>query len=258
MVPVDFRFSDKTIQITVKDKPSLLNAIEERFSKKEGFALATMNLDHLVKLRASPEYRTAYSEHDFISADGNPVVWLSHLAQRPVELVTGSDSMFPLLELAAKYGINIGFFGSMPDVLEEASRRLRHEIPGLRVVWIKSPEMGFQPTAASARAAIREMQAADVQMCIISLSAPRQEMFSAFARRTAPEIGFCCFGASLDFVAGRQVRAPQIVRALALEWLWRAMSAPRRLVPRYIACAMILPSLALQAMRSRDADSGKV
>ncbi len=248
---MEFNFSDKTIQITVKDKHSLFRSVEERLRSGVGFALATMNLDHLVKLRGSAEYRAAYSAHDFISADGNPVVWLSHLSETPIKLVTGSDTMFPLLEIAAQNNINVGFFGSMPDVLDEASARLRREIAGLNVVWTKSPEMGFDPTGESARAAIREMQAAKVQMCIISLSAPRQEIFSAFGRSMAPEIGFCCFGASLDFVAGRQVRAPQIVRALALEWLWRAMSAPRRLVPRYVACAMILPSLAIEAKKLR-------
>jgi UDP-N-acetyl-D-mannosaminuronic acid transferase (WecB/TagA/CpsF family) len=36
-----------------------------------------------------------------------------------------------------------------------------------------------------------------------------------------------------------------------MEWLWRAVSAPRRLVPRYVACAAILPGEALKAWRLR-------
>jgi len=55
----------------------------------------------------------------------------------------------------------------------------------------------------------------------------------------------------VDFVAGTQTRAPRWVRAIAMEWLWRALSSPRRLLPRYAACAAILPGQAMQALRLR-------
>jgi UDP-N-acetyl-D-mannosaminuronic acid transferase (WecB/TagA/CpsF family) len=38
-----------------------------------GFTLFTLNLDHLVKRRADPTFRAAYSRATFITADGAPV-----------------------------------------------------------------------------------------------------------------------------------------------------------------------------------------
>ncbi|MFN4130714.1 MAG: WecB/TagA/CpsF family glycosyltransferase [Paracoccaceae bacterium] len=64
-------------------------------------------------------------------------------------------------------------------------------------------------------------------------------------------MGFCGFGAGLDFVAGQQMRAPVWIRKLALEWLWRALSAPRRLIPRYASCAAILPGQVFAALKLR-------
>jgi UDP-N-acetyl-D-mannosaminuronic acid transferase (WecB/TagA/CpsF family) len=58
-------------------------------------------------------------------------------------------------------------------------------------------------------------------------------------------------GAGVDFVTGAQVRAPVWVRRLAMEWLWRLASSPRRLFGRYLGCALILPGLAISAIRSR-------
>ena len=52
-------------------------------------------------------------------------------------------------------------------------------------------------------------------------------------------------------LAGHQARAPAWVRHLALEWLWRALSSPRRLIPRYAACAAILPGQVIHALRLR-------
>jgi exopolysaccharide biosynthesis WecB/TagA/CpsF family protein len=64
-------------------------------------------------------------------------------------------------------------------------------------------------------------------------------------------MGLAGIGAGLDFLAGTQHRAPRLVRRLALEWLWRMLSQPRRLGPRYARCAALLPSLALDALRLR-------
>ncbi|MBP9183826.1 MAG: WecB/TagA/CpsF family glycosyltransferase, partial [Fuscovulum sp.] len=88
-------------------------------------------------------------------------------------------------------------------------------------------------------------------LCLVALGAPRQERLAALGRQLAPAVGFASVGAGVDFLAGHQRRAPPWVRAIAMEWLWRALSAPRRLVPRYAACAAILPSEALRALRQR-------
>jgi N-acetylglucosaminyldiphosphoundecaprenol N-acetyl-beta-D-mannosaminyltransferase len=47
------------------------------------------------------------------------------------------------------------------------------------------------------------------------------------------------------------VRAPVWVRKLAMEWLWRLTSNPRRLFGRYLGCALILPGLTARAVASR-------
>lgn len=248
---VQFRFSDQVIPVNIPDRTSLLAEVRARLRAGRGFALATINLDHLVKLRRLPAYRAAYARCDLVVADGNPIVWLSRLARHPVTLVTGSDLLHPLLELAARDNVCVGFFGSSPEVLRAAQTRLCAEIPGLRVVWTAAPAMGFAPDGPEAATALATMRAAGVRLCILSLSPPRQESFAAFARTKAPEIGFCCFGAGLDFVAGRQKRAPRWMQMLALEWLWRALSSPRRLIPRYAACAAILPAEIAAALRLR-------
>ena len=60
--------------------------------------------------------------------------------------------------------------------------------------------------------------------------------------------------ALLDFLAGLQRRAPAAVRGAKMEWLWRALSSPRRLGPRYIKGATILPGHLRDALRLRGRD----
>jgi len=90
-----------------------------------------------------------------------------------------------------------------------------------------------------------------IGLCFVALGAPKQEAFAARGRQVAPTVGFASIGAGLDFLSGRQHRAPKVVRRIGMEWLWRALSSPRRLVPRYAKCLAILPRQLIGAMQQR-------
>ncbi|MEO1363181.1 MAG: glycosyltransferase, partial [Pseudomonadota bacterium] len=48
--------------------------IEVALQARAGFALATLNLDHIVKLRRDAAFRAAYLAQTHVVADGNPIV----------------------------------------------------------------------------------------------------------------------------------------------------------------------------------------
>lgn len=246
-----FRFGHSVMTVNIPRRDVVLAHLDHRLRTRTGFALATINLDHIVKLHRMPDYRNAYAVHDMICADGNPIVWLSRLAGRPVGLVQGSDMVRPMLELAALTGRSVAMVGSTAETLAASADRLMRDIPGLDVVMRYAPDMGFDPTGDEARRVLQDLSERDVGLCLVALGSPKQEHFAALGRRLAPTVGFASIGAGLDFISGRQKRAPKWVRAIAMEWLWRAAGSPRRLAPRYIACASILPGEAMRALRQR-------
>ena len=248
---MEFRFGPDRIVVNVPDLARLTDELHSRFRAGRGFALATINLDHLVKLRTDPDFRRAYLAHDLVVADGNPIVRLSRIAGRPVTLLPGSDLVIPTLRIAAGEGVRVGLVGSSDATLDAAAKRLRAAVPGLDIAVTISPPFGLDPEGAEAQAIFDRLIAAQVGFCILALSAPRQEQLAARGRKIAPQIGFAGFGAGLDFIAGRQTRAPGLVRKLGLEWLWRALGSPLRLGPRYLRCIAILPGQVLAAWRLR-------
>jgi exopolysaccharide biosynthesis WecB/TagA/CpsF family protein len=124
-------------------------------------------------------------------------------------------------------------------------------VPGLRVAARIAPPMGFDPTGPQGAEVIEALRRSGARLCLLALGAPKQEILAARVRAALPQMGLAGIGAGLDFLAGTQRRAPRLVRRLALEWLWRMATQPRRLGPRYARCAAILPSLALDALRLR-------
>lgn len=239
------------IEVNVPSKSDLLETIRGRFSKGQGFALATINLDHLVKLRTSKLFRDAYAEQDLVVADGNPIVWLSHIASRPVSLAPGSDLVVPLARLAAAQGVSVALIGATVPTLTGAAEVLCAEIPDLRIVAQLTPSQNFDPFGLEADELIDAVQKSGAGLTLLALGAPRQEVFAARSLKALPEVGFVSIGAGLDFLSGDQIRAPRWVRRIAMEWLWRMMSNPRRLGLRYLKCALILPRLFMMALRQR-------
>ena len=246
-----FRFGFTTITVNTPDSSVLLAAVQDRLTARQGFALATLNLDHLVKLGRSEGFRRAYAAQDLVVADGNPIVWLSRLAGQPVSLVPGSDMVLPLVRIAATAGVPVALVGATQEALQAAGDRLQREVPGLNLALRIAPPMGFDAEGPEAQRILRQIAAQNIGLCLIVLGAPRQETFAALGRSLAPQTGFASIGAGLDFLAGSQTRAPEWLRRLALEWLWRALSSPRRLIPRYAACFAILPGQIGAALRLR-------
>lgn len=248
---MQFSYGSSVVRVNMPDHPSLLAEIARRLRGGQGFALATINLDHLVKLRRDDRFRKAYAAQDLVVADGNPIVWLSRLAGRPVGLVTGSDLVIPLARLAAQENAGIALVGTTDEALAAAADEITRRAPGCRIVACIAPPMGFDPDSDTARDLLVQVRDSGARLCLLALGAPKQERLAARGRMVAPEIGFASIGAGLDFLAGNQTRAPRWVRRIAMEWAWRMLSAPRRLVPRYARCAAILPAEAVAAWKQR-------
>ena len=254
---MDFSVSGQKVSVNVATWAALQARVTERLAQRQGFALATLNLDHLVKLRGVPRFRAAYAAQDLVTADGNPIVWMSRLAGRPVELIPGSDAILPLARIAARLGVGVALVGSTAESLSRAKSYLEREVRDLTVVCTLAPPMGFDPDSPEAQALHEQIAASGAGLCFVALGAPKQEIFAASGRRAAPAVGYVSIGAGLDFLAGMQKRAPAWARRLALEWLWRALNSPKRLGLRYLQCLAILPGqmlrAAVQRFRSRQA-----
>lgn len=248
---MEFSFPPHRISVNMPDAATLLSAVRDRMRDGRGYALATINLDHLVKLARDPGFRAVYAAQDLVCADGNPIVWLSRLAGKPVTLVPGSDMVLPLAHQAARNGVPIALMGSTEATLAAAAEALCAQVQGLRVAACIAPPMGFDPTGPEARRILEQISASGAKLTFIALGAPKQEIFAAHGRGLVPDMGFASIGAGLDFLSGRQTRAPHWVRRIQMEWAWRMLSNPRRLARRYAECAAILPGEAWRAWQQR-------
>jgi N-acetylglucosaminyldiphosphoundecaprenol N-acetyl-beta-D-mannosaminyltransferase len=186
---------------------------------------------------------------DLVYPDGVGAVWAAKRGLGPddagrgaVERVAGIDLAQRVLELAAATGAGVYFLGARPGVAEEAARRQKLALPGLRVAGYHDGY--FSPAEDASIAAAVRRSGADI--LLVAMGAPRQEtMLHAHRDEWGARVALGV-GGSFDVWAGDTTRAPEWVGRAGMEWLYRLARDPKRIrrqsaLPRYVYRVMTTP-----------------
>ena len=215
------------------DRVDLEQAIAycEEVITEQGFAQhMAINVAKLVTMRRDERLRASIEGCELITADGQPIVWASRLLGDPVPCrVAGIDLMEELLVRAALKGYSVYILGATPEVLERAVRRMRTELPSLRLAGYHD---GYYDDSDEADLAAA-IAAAAPDILFVAMSSPRKEYFLARHGRAIGVPFVMGVGGAIDVYAGVVQRAPRFMQRVGLEWLFRLMQEPRRLASRY-------------------------
>lgn len=209
--------------------------------------VVTPNLDHAVLLKERDDLREAYRSAGLIIADGMPMVWASRLTGTGLkERVAGSD-LVPALFGRPSRGRKLRVFllGAAPGVADRAAINIHARYPNVHVAGTCAPDLGFEHRPTDNAEIVRRINEAETDLLVVGLGAPKQELW---IHKNAPTLrvrAAICAGATIDFMAGHRLRAPRWMQRTGTEWLYRALSEPRRLIPRYAKDAYHLPALLL-------------
>jgi len=217
---------------------------------KNPLAVASANLDHVKHFGTNgPWARVLAAGDSGVTAEpaqGGPVDWLSLLDGAPLvsaarrmtgknwPRLAGSDLIAPLLEKSVERQIRVGFLGGAPETHRLLKVKLGQSMPDLVVAgWWAPPRAALADPLAS-RAIADEIARAGVDILVVGLGKPRQELWiSEYGAVTGAGV-LLAFGAVVDFLAGRVARAPRWVSAHGMEWAWRLALEPKRLSRRYL------------------------
>jgi N-acetylglucosaminyldiphosphoundecaprenol N-acetyl-beta-D-mannosaminyltransferase len=210
--------------------------------------VVTPNLDHIIQLQDNPHLRQAYAGASLVIADGWPLVAFAKLCKNPLpERVPGSDLVCQLFA-AAKPDRPLRTFllGAAPGVAARAADRIKQKWPSVLVVGVHSPPFGFEHDAKICAEIIQLVADAAPDLVVVGLGAPKQEVWlHTYQQQLSVRVAIAG-GATIDFLAGEQSRAPRWVQRIRLEWLYRIGTDPRRLAFRYFRDAWRFPQIAVR------------
>ena len=219
--------------------------------------VVTPNVDHAVLLEKNVDLQAAYRDAHMVLADGFPIVMASKLLNQPVpERVAGSELVPRLFDFFNHYGdLKVFLLGAAEGVAEVAAKNMLQQWPKVQTVGVYSPPMGFENDKVECANILTRIAACKPDVVVVGLGAPKQELWVHRHHKLIDAKVALCVGATIDFLAGEQKRAPLWMQEHNLEWAHRMFSQPRRLVKRYAKDAWVFPQLVFRqwVANARDA-----
>ncbi len=198
--------------------------------------ICTVNPEFIMTAQNDLDFRRILNHAALNLPDGIGVIWAARRQGRALrERVAGSDLIYQLADRAAKTGWRIFLLGAAEGVAAQAALKLQTLYPGVKIVgaWAGSPRPEDDAEA------VRRINAAEADIVLVAYGAPKQDKWiDRNLRRSGARVAIGV-GGSFDFVVGTQRRAPQWIRRLNLEWLYRLVREPWRwrrqlALPRFV------------------------
>jgi N-acetylglucosaminyldiphosphoundecaprenol N-acetyl-beta-D-mannosaminyltransferase len=196
-----------------------------------------MNVDTLVTLQKDEGYYKACSTASYLTVDSQIILFLLRIFGNNIkEKIAGSD-FFPAFCKYHKDSGNIRIFvlGGLGNVATRVQKILNTDAGRMIVVGAYSPSYGFDTNPSECENIVHRINDSGATVLAVGVGAPRQEKWIHQYRHALPNIKlFMAVGATLDFIAGTQRRAPKWMQNSGLEWLFRLVLHPKRLAGRYL------------------------
>lgn len=234
-----FRFARGTRAVLFDD-------VVARSQGRFGYVV-TPNVDFATRAAADADVARLYNGAALQLCDSRILAMLAKTRGVALDCYPGSDLVADLLAVPGT--LRIAAVG--PNAEDWA--RLVASYPNARLSLIFSTIMA--PGDAAWSVAVHAARDAAWDVLLLCLGSPKQERFAEALADAGRDRGIAlCVGASIDFLTGRQRRAPRWMQAWRLEWLHRLLSNPRRLWRRYLLDGPRIVRLLLTDASSRRSD----
>ena len=235
---------------------SLTEAVDRSLAlveaEQHGYVCVT-GVHGVMEAQDDERFRQILNRSFLTTPDGVPTVWLGRLhGFRTMTRVYGPDYMLALCDKGRSYGCRHFLYGGKPGVAEQLRESLMKRFPGVQIVGTFTPP--FRRLTSEEEEDLRlQLEDAAADVFWVGLSTPKQETFMGEYHERLPVKLMVGVGAAFDLLSGNLREAPDWVKQIGMQWLYRLMMEPRRLWRRYFRNNprfLIMTVLQLTRMRS--------
>lgn len=189
------------------------------------------NAHSFTTMWSKPQLERDLRAADRVFPDGVGVrLAAKNLGVEIVENVNGTDMLPLLARRLADKGMSLGLLGARPGVAQAAALNLRAQHPSLRISFVHH---GYFESSQEEQI-ISSINSSGTNVLLVAFGSPVQERWLVGnISRLEIDRGLAV-GGLLDFASGRIPRAPEWLRKLEGEWLFRLMQEPKEKWERYV------------------------
>jgi N-acetylglucosaminyldiphosphoundecaprenol N-acetyl-beta-D-mannosaminyltransferase len=193
--------------------------------------LSFVNTDCVNKAQSDPAYAACLRACDVVLADGIGIRIAGKLLRQEIRQNVNGTDLFPLLcRRLQDRDAGLFLLGARPGVAELVRDWVERNYPGAKVKGLHHGYFGPEEQPA----VIEEIRQSGAQILLVAFGSPRQDLWIAEHRGKLGAGIAMGVGGLFDFYSGRIPRAPQWLRELSLEWIYRLWQEPSRMWKRYL------------------------
>lgn len=220
------------VPITATNECDCIDMVINNLDEMRGHYICVSNVHTTVMAHDNPEYMEVQSESIMSIPDGKPLSIIGRRFEPSMNRVTGPDLMRALFESDDAKGRSHYFYGNNADNLAILIGTLQVQYPDLVIAGYE-PSVFRELTQNEKDALARRINESGADYAWIAIGAPRQEVLchELKGRVNALMIGV---GGAFNILAGVTPEAPDWMKNMSLEWLYRLLQEPHRLFKRYL------------------------
>ncbi len=218
------------VPVSVFSRQQAVAFLDDAVSQRKHVKVAFANAHALTIAAHNRDLRDSLKEfcvfNDGLGVDIASRIMFGH---RFPDNLNGTD-FIPYYLTRSQHGLRIYLLGGTPEVVETAAAWFRSQYPRHEIVGMHQGYISDKDDAGICA----DISAAQADIVLVSMGNPIQERWIARNAEATDARVLLGVGALLDFVSGRVPRAPQWVRTLRCEWIYRLVLEPKRLWRRYL------------------------
>lgn len=203
-----------------------------------------VNVAKVVNMRDDKALSGSVRSCDIINIDGMGLVFAARILGHHVpERVAGIDLFYELVDMSRGEKLPLFLLGGTAEVVENTASNLKAKYPGVQIVgyhhgyfWDREQDV------------VEMIRASGAKLLFVAITSPKKENFIAKWRRELGVTFVMGVGGTFDIVAGKVERAPAWMQKAGLEWLYRTLQEPGRLLWRYTRTNGIFAILVLREL----------
>lgn len=198
----------------------------------KGNYICVSNVHTTVEAYENIDYHKVQSESLLSLPDGKPLSLLGRKFYPEMDRVTGPDFMRAVFEISKERKFRHFFYGSTEENLKILVEKLQELYPFLEIVGFES-SVFRDMTEEEEDLLFKRINEVNPDFLWIALGAPRQEYF-CYRNRNKINGVMVGVGGAFNVLSGIIPEAPNWMKRLSLEWLFRLIQEPKRLFKRYL------------------------
>mgnify|MGYP001046305636 CR=1 FL=1 len=219
------------VRVDLVDLPQTLQLIENFIDSGRPHQIVVVNVSKIVRAQYDDFLKKIINDADLVGADGVPVVWMSKLFKPEIPgRVNGTDLMEALVAAAAQKGYSVYFFGAEDDVINKVVAFYSKKYPTLKIAGARNGYFSEDEEIDI----VKQIRKSNADIMFVGFGSPKKEIFINKYKYQMNVPVIHGVGGSFDVVAGKTKRAPVWMQKYGLEWFFRILQEPKRMLKRYL------------------------